>query len=240
MKLFYKLILSAFLLFSVKVKSQSTYVGGVFPTIDHSGDISNKVGYGLYYFAAFPLVNFNKPNMSKDANFLLFYAEQSLSYKLTNKLSLTGSYVYQRSNVTAQNYTNENRFYVQATYKHSVKKVNLKYRLRFDGRFIQDRVTNETPFTNRVRTLVGFDVPINEKLYFTAYEEAFFNTFKNASVVYGENWAYAAIGRKINSRNKIEVGLLYITWNTGVSSWFNQYYAQVTWISHLDFRKKKA
>ena len=240
MKLFYKLILSAFLLFSVKVKSQSTYVGGVFPTIDHSGDISNKVGYGLYYFAAFPLVNFNKPNMSKDANFLLFYAEQSLSYKLTNKLSLTGSYVYQRSNVTAQNYTNENRFYVQATYKHSVKKVNLKYRLRFDGRFIQDRVTNETPFTNRVRTLVGFDVPINEKLYFTAYEEAFFNTFKNASVVYGENWAYAAIGRKINSRNKIEVGLLYITWNTGVSRWFNQYYAQVTWISHLDFRKKKA
>ena len=240
MKLFYKLILSAFLLFSVKVKSQSTYVGGVFPTIDHSGDISNKVGYGLYYFAAFPLVNFNQPNMSKDANFLLFYAEQSLSYKLTNKLSLTGSYVYQRSNVTAQNYTNENRFYVQATYKHSVKKVNLKYRLRFDGRFIQDRVTNETPFTNRVRTLVGFDVPINEKLYFTAYEEAFFNTFKNASVVYGENWAYAAIGRKINSRNKIEVGLLYITWNTGVSSWFNQYYAQVTWISHLDFRKKKA
>ncbi len=240
MKLFYKLTFIVFLLFSVEVKSQSVYVGGVFPTIDHSADISNKVGYGLYYFVAFPLVNFQKPNISKDANFLLFYSEQSLSYKLTDKLSITGSYVYQRSNVTVQNYVNENRFYVQTTYKHSLKKVNLKYRLRFDGRFIKDRITNETPFTNRVRALVGFDVPINEKLYFAAYEEVFFNTFKNASAIYGENWAYAAIGKKINSSNKLEAGVLYITWNTGGNNWFNQYYAQVTWINYLDFRKKKA
>jgi len=239
MKRYYKLLINTIILFNLQAQSQSTYVGGVFPTVNHSGNLSNKVGYGLYYFASSPLFNFNKLNISKDANFLLFYAEQSISYKLTDKLSLTGSYVYQRSNVVSQNYTNENRFYVQATYKHSVKKVNLKYRLRFDGRFIQDRVINETPSTNRLRILIGFNVPINEKLYFTAYEEAFFNAFKNTSAIYGENWEYAAIGRKINNRNKIEAGILYITWNTGINSWFNQYYAQVTWISHLDFRKKK-
>jgi hypothetical protein len=221
------------------LKPQSTYVGGVFPAINHSGDISNKLSYGLYYFGAFPLINFSKPTISKDANFLLFYSEQSLSYKLTDKFSVTGSYVYQRTNAVYDNYVNENRFYIQAKYKHQVKKLNLTHRLRFDGRFIKNRVTNQTPFTNRVRYLLGADFNINEKLYITAYEEAFFNTFKNASVVYGENWAYAAIGKKLNPHNKIEAGILYISWNTGVHSWFNQYYLQITWISSLDFRKTK-
>jgi hypothetical protein len=237
MRLSFKLII--LLLLSLTAKPQSQYYGGAFPTIDHSGDISNKLGYGLYYFGAFPLVNLSKPNINKDANFLLLYSEQSLSYKLTDKFTLTGSYVYQRTNAVYDNYVNENRIYIQAKYKHAIKNIKLTHRLRFDGRFIQNRVTNETPFTNRIRYLIGVDIPINEKLYFTAYEEAFFNTFKNASAIYGENWAYAAIGRKLNASNKIEAGILYITWNTGVSSWFNQYYFQVTWISHLDFKKKK-
>jgi hypothetical protein len=239
MKRCIKLIIVLFFV-SVTAKSQSVYYGGAFPTIDHSGDISNKLGYGLYYFGALPLVNFSKPNINKDANFLLFYSEQSLSYKLTDKFTLTGSYVYQRSNAVYDNYVNENRFYVQAKYKHTIKNIKLTHRLRFDGRFIQNRITNETPFTNRIRYLIGIDIPINDRLYFTAYEEAFFNTFKNASVIYGENWAYAAIGKKLNARNKIEAGILYISWNTSANSWFNQYYAQITWISHLDFRKKKA
>lgn len=71
------------------------------------------------------------------------------------------------------------------------------------------------------------------------YEEVFFNTISGANPVYEENWAYAAIGIKINEKNKIETGLLYITWNIGKTNWFNQYYFQITWISHLDFRKGK-
>lgn len=229
-----------FFLFTAFVKSQSISVGGLFPTIDHSGTLTNKLDYSLYYFAAFPIANFKTPDISKDAYFNLLYSEQALTYKLTSRFSLTGSYVYQRANVVYDNYVNENRFYIQGKYKHSVKNINFTHRLRFDGRYIQNRVTNETPFTNRVRYLIGFDTPINEKLYFTAYEEAFFNTFKNASIIYGENWSYAAIGKKINDNNKIETGILYITWNTGVNAWFNQYYFQVTWINHLDFRKNKS
>lgn len=234
-----KLLLVILIMPTLAIKAQSSYVAGVFPTIDHSGTISNKLDYGLYYFAAFPLVNLQKADVSKNAYFNLLYFEQSLSYKLTDKFSITGSYVYQRANVVYDNYVNENRFYIQAKYKHSIKKVNLTHRLRFDGRFIHNRYTDITPFTHRVRDLIGMDVPINDKLYFTAYEEAFFNTFKNAGAVYCENWAYAALGKKLNARNKIEIGILYITWNTAPQSWYNQYYLQLTWISHLDFRKKK-
>jgi hypothetical protein len=236
----FKILAAGFLIVSTTCfNAQSIYIGGVFPTIDHSADLSNKWGYSLYYFSAFPLVSLSKPDFSKDGYFNLFYSEQALSYKVSNRLSLTGSYVYQRANAVYDNYVNENRFYAQAKYKHSLGKLNFTHRLRFDGRFIQNRITNETPFTHRLRYLLGMDAPISEKLYFTMYEEAFFNTFANASAVYGENWAYAAIGKKLNEKNKIEVGILYITWNIGGSNWFNQYYLQLTWINHLDFRKNK-
>jgi hypothetical protein len=221
------------------INAQSINVGGVFPTIDHWGTINNKLDYSLYYFAAFPLVNFDKPDVSKNSYFHLFYSEQALSYNVNSKFSLTGSYVYQRENVVYDNNVNENRFYFQAKYKHSIKKVTLTHRLRFDGRFVHNRFTNETPFTHRVRYLIGMDIPINEKFYFTAYEEPFFNTFEDAGAVYGENWAYAALGEKLNEKNKIEAGFLYVTWNIGNQIWFNQYYFQLTWISHLDVRKKK-
>ena len=227
------------LFISATIKAQSTYVGGLFPAIDHSGTLTNKLDYSLYYFAAFPMVNFNKPNVSKDAYFNLLYLEQALTYKVSSKFSVTGSYLYQRANVVYDNYVNENRFYLQAKYKHSLKKINFTHRLRFDGRFIKNRITNETPFTHRVRYLIGMDVPINDKLYFAAYEEVFFNTFSGANKVYGENWAYAGVGKKLNEKNKLELGVLYVTWNTGGTNWFNQYYVQLTWSSHLDIRKNK-
>lgn len=227
------------LLTNLVSRSQSLHYVGAFPTIDHSGDLSSKLGYGLYYFAAFPMVNLDRPEVSKDVNFLLLYSEQSLSYNSSNKFSITGGYVYQRANVVYDNYVNENRFYIQTKYKHSIKKVNLTHRARFDGRFIQNRITNETPFTHRARYLIGMDVPLKENWYFTAYEEVFFNTVNGTNPVYEENWAYAALGIKLNDRNKIEPGVLYITWNIGKTNWFNQYYFQLTWISHLDFKNKK-
>ncbi len=228
-----------FILSPLLASAQSIHLGGLFPTIDHSGTLTDKLEYSLYYFAAFPLIDFKSPNSLKDPYFHLFYSEQALSYIINSKFSITGSYVYQRENVVYNNYVNENRFYLQAKYKHELNQLNFVHRVRFDGRFIQNRFINEIPFTHRLRYLIGFDTPINEKLYFTIYEELFFNTFKNTSVVYGENWAYAALGKKINARNKLEAGLLYVTWNIGEQKWFNQYYLQLTWINHLNFRKEK-
>ena len=234
-----KIILFLFLCLISKLGScQSINLAGIFPTIDHSGKLTDKLNYSLYYFGAFPIANFEKPNLSKDAYFHLFYSEQALTYQIKPKISLTGSYVYQRTNALYANYTNENRFYVQTKYKHSIKIFNLSHRLRFDGRFVQNRIINQTPFTHRIRYQLGINFAISEKTYFTAYEEAFFNTFKNTEAIYGENWGYAAFVKKINEKNKIEAGLLYVTWNIGKKIWFNQYYFQFTWINNLNFSKK--
>jgi hypothetical protein len=212
---------------SLSVNAQNLHYGGVFPTIDHSGDLTSKLGYGLYYFAALPLADLEDPEIGRDANFLLFYSEQSLSYSFNKHFSLTGSYVYQRANVLESYYVNENRFYVQAKYKHSLSKLNLAHRLRFDGRFIQAPYSHTTTYTHRARYLIGLDVPIKtkkENLYFTAYEELFFSTVSGADPVYEENWAYAALGIKLNEKNKIEPGILYIRWSIGKPYWFDQYY----------------
>lgn len=218
---------------------QTTNVAGVFPTIDHSGKIAPEIEYSLYYFGAFPLVQFTSDGLKGDSYFNLFYAEQAFTYQTSQQLSFTGSYTFQKSNVFQENAVNENRFYVQGKYKQHVGQTLLSHRIRFDGRFIQDPLTRKAPFTHRLRYLIGLEIPINEKNYFTAYEEPFFNTFKKADRIYGENWLYAAFGKRLNEQNKLELGVLYVTWNMGSNDWFNQYYFQFTWINHLDFTEKK-
>ncbi len=233
---------SAILFISLLSSSQNLYYTGFFPTIDHSGDLNDKMGYGLYYFAAFPARNVVEPDSKKDFNFLLFYSEQSLTFNASKKVSFTGSYVYQRANAVYDNYINESRFYVQAKYKHTLKNWNVAHRLRFDGRFIRNRLTDQTPFTHRLRYLIGLDIPLktkNANAYFAMYQEFFFNTVSKARPVYEENWAYAGIGVKINEIHKLEPGILYITWYNGNNSWFNQYYLQLTWVSHLDLSRKR-
>ena len=229
-------------LFILEVHAQSTFVGGVFPTIDHTGTINQKLDYSLYYFGAFPLANLENVALKKDPNFLLFYAEQGLTFNKNKKLSFNASYVYQRENVVKSNYINEHRAHIQATYNHSSKSLLFKHRVRLDNRFIHDRKTGKTPYTHRLRYLFKLEFPLKTKnggLYFNVYEEAFFNTFKSANSIYAENWSYAALGKKLNDANKLEAGLLYITWNTAGKNWFHQYYFQFTWISNIKFKKNK-
>jgi len=233
------LVLLVFLPFTI-LRSQSLSIGGIFPTIDHLGKISKRLDYSFYFFGAFPLMNFKAPDFSKDANFLLLYSEQALTVNVNKQFSITGSYVYQREQVLSSNFVNENRIHIQAGYKHLLNQIGIKHRLRFDNRFVQNRSTDETPYTHRLRYLLGVDMAIRSKksnLYLVAYEEVFFNTFRKASKIYAENWAFAGVGLKVNNKNKLEAGPLYITWNTGGQNWFHQYYLQLVWVSQLDFTR---
>lgn len=240
-KRFFLIIIGCLFLIN-HLSGQSVQVAGIFPTIDHSGKINDKWNYSFYYFGAFPLAEIKATEPRSQDKFLLFYSEQALTFSLSSRLSFTGSYVYQRENVLQNNYVNENRIHLQATFKHQLNTVNFKHRLRMDNRFIENRITGKSAYTHRLRYLFGIDFPIKSKknnLYFVGYEEAFFNTFSKASVFYGENWAYAALGISVNTKNKVEAGPLYITWNVGGSNWFHQYYLQVSWISQLDFTSPK-
>ncbi len=222
------------------LKGQSLNHIGLMPTIDHAGAISKRLDYSLYYFGMANGYNDKVNGMQDKANLFVAYSEQALTYKLQTGLSLTASYVYERQNPFDNNYRNENRFYLQATYKYAVQKTTFKHRLRFDGRFIQNRLTGDAPFTHRVRYLMGISTPLTKtgKTYFSAYNEFFFNTFKGATAIYGENWAYAAIGLKTGQHSSIEAGPMYMFWVMDTKNTMNNfYYLQLTWSTYATFKK---
>ncbi len=153
-------ILVLLLCMSKFAQAQNSNHIGLFPTIDHSGAISKHMDYSLYYFGGLNLINNKVNNVNDPPSFSVFYAEQALTYHPNLHLSLTGSYVYERQHPFENVYRNENRFYLQAAYQYNLGRTSLKYHFRFDGRFIQDRVSGENPFTNRIRYQFGISTPL--------------------------------------------------------------------------------
>jgi len=216
--------------------AQNTTIAGLFPTIDHSGELSNRFSYNSYLFGAI------KPYSSTEgsARTLYLYAENGLSYKITDKLSFTNSYVYERQQPFENNARNEHRLFQQLTLKLPVKKFSLKQRLRFDERFIQNSQNNSFDFSHRLRYLLGGTYEFNDTGYLMTYMEFFFNTTKGAKFKYNENWSALQIGYNINKNNAIEFGYLFVGWiNDSQNNWFNQHYLQTTWVSKLNFNKHK-
>ncbi len=236
------LLLAGILSCALTGLSQSRNNSGLFPTIDHSGTLSKRLDYSFYYFGGFNLVNEQINGVDEPANFFVFYAEQALTYKVNPHLSFTGSYVYERQRPLTDDYRNENRFYLQSTYKYDLGRTAIKHRLRFDGRYIENRATGKSPFTSRIRYLFGVSAPLqktSEKIYFAAYNEFFFNTYKAASAIYGENWAFAGIGLKTARAGNFELGPLYMFWVNQTTELTNFYYLQLAWSTHIDFTRKK-
>ena len=211
--------------------AQNTNYFGLFPTIDHSGDISKKFSYNAYLFDAIKLDGSDDATLPADGSSFYIYGELGLSYQLTPRLSATAAYVHERQHPFTDSYRTENRLFQQLTLKLPIGKSELKQRLRFDERFIQDRVTGDAPLTTRLRYLIGVKYPANTKVYFTGYTEAFFNTSNDFT--YEENWAALQGGLKLNDANAIEAGLLLVNWKLS-EGWLNQYYLQLTWVSHID------
>ncbi|QQR85374.1 MAG: DUF2490 domain-containing protein [Flavobacteriales bacterium] len=204
---------------------------GLFPTIDHSGDLSNKFSYNVYLFDAITLGD--DANGAIPTGSFYLYGELGLSYKLTTRWSVTASYVHERQNPFRDDYRVENRAFQQITYKHPFPRLEWKHRLRFDERFIQDRTTGSASFSGRLRYLMGVKWPSDARAYFMGYVEPFFNTSQDFT--YEENWSAAQLGYKLNDRHGIEAGLLLVNWKMS-NGWFNQWYMQLTWVNHLDFR----
>lgn len=78
---------------------------------------------------------------------------------------------------------------------------------------IHNRTSDDIDFNPRLRYLLGVDFPLNSKsLYFAAYNEFFFDTYKDRVSTYAENWFFAGIGFNVFKKTKIETGLLNISW----------------------------
>lgn len=226
-----KTVLLLLVVFSTAYAQHHT-IYGMFPTYTAEVGITSKWSFATYSFLSITPFDQITQNTEYPSQTNAFYVELDAIYSLNKQWSLAGSYTYERANPFTDNYRNENRIWAQLQHTTQLGKFRLKNRLRYDFRFIENRTTDQTDFQPRLRYLLGFDAPINKKkTYFAAYNEFFFNTFKNRVATYGENWAFVGIGFPISKKTTLETGLLNISWiRNNQKDWLIQNYWQLTLI----------
>jgi hypothetical protein len=224
------------------VVAQHTQHMGVFPTFIADIKLAKKWEAGMYHFAAINSINpSGSLGNASNSEFLIGYLENSLTYKIKSNFSITGSYVYERLFPAQDIYRNEHRYFIQTTYANEVNQVQFKYRLRMDYRHIEDRIIQDWNFSTRLRYLTGISGTFkkNDRLYWFAYNEFFFNLFQQNGPLYAENWASIALGKKINNTLKGEIGPLSIFWINDFNQRNNLWYVQISLLVGFDFIKKK-
>ncbi|MEO1548141.1 MAG: DUF2490 domain-containing protein [Bacteroidota bacterium] len=222
---------------ALRSAAQDHHVFGVFPTYNQNGRISNKLDYSIYSFLAIYPVEQTTRGFTYPAKANAFYIELDAIYHLNGQWSGAVSYTYERLNPFRDDYRNEHRVWFQAQHYKKFSRFNLKNRLRYDLRYIENRSTNQTDFNPRIRYLAGIDFPMNSRsLYFAAYNELFFDVFSGRITTFSENWAFAGFGFNLSTKTKLETGPLVISWIRNTEKdWLHQYFLQLTLITQIDF-----
>lgn len=103
-----------------------------------------------------------------DNNF--YFLRGGISYILNSAVSITGGYAHMWLAPTKEGwntYSDENRIYQQAQIATKLGKVSVLQRLRNEQRWqekiVNDVSTGENRFTDRVRYLVSFNIPVFKK-----------------------------------------------------------------------------
>lgn len=121
---------------------------------------------------------------------------------------------------------NEQRIWQQILYKHSHNRLNLQHRFRMEERFVQAHHTESDgsivydgydTYLNRVRYRLQMQIPLNKPKmeagawFVGAYDEIFYgwgekDTFNKPD----QNRMYAAFGRQITNKVRLEGGAFYV------------------------------
>ncbi len=205
-------------------RAQLNTVYGIFPTINPVYKLNDHFLIEGYYFGARPIISSSKFSNVPDPSWLMWYAEQNVSRSFKKGISITGSYVFQREQISPRQFISEHRLYAQISKTHAWKNKMIKHRLRHDYRFFKDS------FKHRLRYQFVLKHDFNDYFYSIVGQEFFFNLSKGSDRVFNENWFNASVGLKLSKHHSLEVGALNVTWHVSGSQWFNQWYLQPTWI----------
>ncbi|MBS1569896.1 MAG: DUF2490 domain-containing protein [Bacteroidetes bacterium] len=160
---------------------------GAFPTIDHSGDLSDRWSYNAYLFDAIKLGDDGGTSTAIGNGSFYPYAEGGISYKPVKPLSLTMAYMHERQFSFQEGERIEHRIFQQLTYKLRADRYEMKFRARFDERWIHFAEGGSTTFSHRLRLLAGLKYPADARTYFTGYFEGFLTSSNDFS--YDEMWS---------------------------------------------------
>jgi hypothetical protein len=214
---------------------------GILPAISQTGRINDVFDYNLFLSTTVNVTDRTVDGRQFPAGDIQSYLQPSLIYKYSPQLNFAVAYVYQRTNPFDQDHTNENRVFQQAIFSVPVLTGNLYQRVRFEERFITNPMTHETPFSTRLRYMIGYNLPLQgERLdpgefYLNTYNEFYFSTSGRRNAIYSEDWLYGGIGRSTENVGNIEIGPM---WQTSVIDTQghrrNLFLLQILWSTNFD------
>jgi Protein of unknown function (DUF2490) len=150
-----------------------------------------------------------------------FLLRPAVNYLFTPNIMGTAGYAFAYSypygdHPSARKAFPENRFFEQLLIRNKVKKIAFQNRLRVEQRMVRVNRTGVTSaeqweFRQRFRYMLRGDIPLpNKRLYVGLYDEFFINFGANRGNCYlDQNRAYGALGIKLSTFERIEVGYMY-------------------------------
>jgi len=143
----------------------------------------------------------------------------SVYYKLNSSLYLFAgythieSYPYGDQPIVAR--TPENNFWIQALVKHSVGRLGVSHRYRFEERWtgIISTLSNQNEISgyshkNRLRYRLTLKAPItpDSPWYFQVFDEVWVNFGENTQLnIFDQNWLYTGFGKNLNNLLALEL-----------------------------------
>lgn len=155
----------------------------------------------------------------QDNNF--YFLRGGISYIPNSSVSITGGYAHMwlaPTNESWSTYSDENRIYEQVQLTSKLGKVGVVQRLRNEQRWqekiVNDEPTGENRFTNRVRYLLSFTIPIfkkktapqlvlSDELLIHFGKEVIYNTFD-------QNRLFIGIKQSINPKLSFDFGYMNV------------------------------
>ncbi len=201
-----------FSIFSHSIFAESQQFYGFRPQINITKDIHDKWDLNVFTSTHPILIDKNDGRARSPADIQYFF-QTSPIYKYSPNLNFVFlGYIYQRTNPFSEDFVNEHRIFHQAVYGRDTIFGRITQRIRFEERFIQNRILNETPLSTRLRYQIALLIPLegkeldNGEFYFHTYNEFYFSLTGARNAFYSENWSYAGIGYQSAQYGRIEVG----------------------------------
>lgn len=212
-----------FLCLSWSASAQTWTFFGVFPQYSQTGSITKRLGYNVFLSATSHATS-QKAELPGIAMLdLQYYAQPSLTFKVTEAIQVGVGYAYVRHNLFGIR-VNENRLWAQSLLTHGISgsQVRMTHRLRYEERYPLRLSTDKWSLAQLGRYHVGatipfFDTKKQKTGWYAAFSnEAFFcftgaknSPISSKNAFYGENWIFGGVGYNTGRWGKVEVGYQY-------------------------------
>jgi len=155
------------------------------------------------------------------ANPNFYFVRAGVNYWLKDNITLTLGYAHMwlaPTTVGWYTYSNENRIYEQVQMSSKIGSISMVQRLRNEQRWqekiVKDTSTHTNKFTDRIRYLLSFTIPISKNTYYPSIvlsDELSVQTGKEVVYnVFDQNRAFIGIKQMINKRLSFDLGYMLV------------------------------